>query len=348
MAAQYPGAQNTFVPSHEASNSLVVNFSRDASKFAVNKYTQITPVKQVMGYYLKMTIEQAGRILNTDLKDFIWPDGMPAREGNDETESHEFLPFKTVRYLYPVMLGDLTIDQASWNILEQYSRIQAQRAMTARTQAAINVLTNTANYDAAHRLDVTAISQNSGRLDQSTTARQDIKRTLHTAAELIMDATLATVGLGDLQFVINSSAAAKLARCQEIVDYIKGSPDASAMVKGELKAQNPNVDYGLPPQLYGVPLVVEATRKVTSRKGASRAASQVLTESTPFICARPGELEGVEGAPSFSTCTGFFQEEMTVETKRDPDNRRTQARIVENFQYVQTAPATGVLFSNAF
>lgn len=345
MTAVYPSAHDVFVKSHDATNKLVVDYSRNANKFAVNRYTQIVPVKKVSGYYLRMTIEEAGRILNTNLRDFIWHDGQPAPEGNEGTESFEYFPYRTTRYTFPVMLGDLTIDQASWDILAQHSRIKAQQAMTGRTQLAITEFTTTGNYAATHVLNVTAITGNTGNWAQSTTARQDIKRSLNTAAEVILDDTLAGVDLNDLMLVINSALASELSLTQEIVDYIKGSPESLAQVRGELPGKN--TFYGLPDKLYGFPLIVEATRKVTTRKGATTSRSQVLPKATPFMCARPGGLAAVEGGPNFSTVVVLMQEEMTAETKRDDDNRRTKARVVENYDVEMAAPSSGVLFTAA-
>ncbi len=343
MPAVYPSAHNTFIRDHDASNKLVIDFARNLNRFAVNNYVQIVPTKKVAGYYLEMTIEEAGRIQHTDLRNFVWYDGQPAPEGNDGLEKFEYKPFETTRYTFPFLLGDLTIDQASWNILAQHSSIKARQAMTARTQLAITALTTAGNYDVSHRLDVTAITGNTGNWAQSTTARQDIKRSFTTASEVILDDTLAAVELDDLQVVINSALAAELSQTQEIVDYIKGSPDALAQVKGELPGSN--TMYGLPDKLYGFPIIVEKTRKVTSKKGATDARSQVLAKSTPFMSSRPGSLVGVADSPSFATCTIFVQEEMTVETIRDARNRRTQGRVVENLVAKMTAPASGVLFS---
>lgn len=345
MPAAYPSAYNTFIRDHDASNKMVVDFARNINKFAVNKYVQVVPVQKVAGYYLKMTIEEAGRIIYTDLRNFVWYDGQEAPTGVDGTEGFEYFPFQTTRYAFPFQLGDLTVDQASWNILAQHASIKARQAMTARTQMAITQLTDSTNYDASHVLDVTSITGNTGDWEASTTARQDIKRSLQTAAEVILDDTLAAVDLDDLIVVINSALAAKLTQCQEVVDYIKGSPDALAQVKGELPGSN--TMYGLPDKLYGFPLVVEKTRKVTTRKGATTSRSQILATSTPFMAARPGGLVGVADAPNFSTCCIFAQEEMSTETLKDVNNRRVTGRVVENLVAVMTAPASGVLFTNA-
>lgn len=345
--AVYPGAQNAFIPSHEATNKLVVDFSRNEKKWAVTRYTQTVPMDKVMGYYLEMTVEQAGRIVHSDLRDMVWPDGHAAREGNDETESHNFKLVEMVRYQLPTLMGDLTIDQASWDMMAQYSRINAQRAMTGMTQQAVTLFTTPGNYDASHVLTVPSISGNTGTWTQSTTARQDIKRSILTAIELILDDTLAAVEPEDFILVINTEMAKSLMLSQEIVDYIKGSPDALPQIKGELSGQNPNSAYGLPSKLYGIELVIEKTRKVTSRKGSTKAVTQVLPTASPFICARPGDLEGVADSPSFSTVTKFVKEDMTVETHRDNLNRRTIGRLVNHYGFHMTAPATGVLFQGA-
>lgn len=343
--ASYPSAQNVFVRDHDASNKMVIDFARNVKKFAVNQYVQIIPVKKTAGLYLEMTVEEAGRILYTDMRDRLWYDGQPAPEGNDGTESFLWKPFQTVRYAFAFLLGDLTIEQASWNILAQHSSIKSRQAMTARTQLAVTALTTTGNYSASHVKDVTAISGNTGNWAQSTTARQDIKRSLIAMAEQILDDTLAAIEMDDLVLVISSALAGELSECQEIVDHIKGSPDALAQVRGELP--NGNVMYGLPEKLYGFPVVIEKTRKVTSKKGATTARSQILAKGTPFMVARPGGLVGVADAPNFSTCVLFCQEEMTVETLRDAPNRRTQGRVVENLVAKVVAPASGGLFTNA-
>jgi hypothetical protein len=323
---------------------MVVDFARNVKKFAVNRYTQVVPTPKIGGYYLQMTIEEAGRILHTDLRNFRWADAQPAPEGNEGTESHNFLPFEAVRYAYPFLLGDLTIEMASWNILAAHASIKARQAMTARTQLAINVLTTTGNYATGHFSAVSAISGNTGNWAQSTTARQDIKRSLQYAAELILDDTLAGVELDDLIVVISSGLAAKISRTQEIVDYIKGSPDALAQIRGELPGEN--TMYGLPSKLYGFPIVVEKTRKTTTMKGQTTARSAVLSDATAFMVARPGGLVGVADAPNFSTCVCFEQEAMTVESHRDALNRRTQGRVVDCLVYKMVAPTSGFLFTS--
>jgi hypothetical protein len=244
-------------------------------------------------------------------------------------------------------LGDQAIGQADWDVLNQHAAIKAQQAMTARTQKAITALTTAGNYASTHTSAVASISGNTGNWSASTTARQDVKRSLNSAADLILKDTLAAVDVNDLILVMSPTCARKVSECQEIVDHIKGSPEALAQIRGELPGEN--AIFGLPNKLYGFTVVVEKCAKVTSKKGATKAVSYVLTDTTPFMCARPGGLVGVAGAPSFSTCTVFVYEkdEMSVETLDDRVNRRQLISVVDNFDTVMTAPVSGFLFTSA-
>jgi hypothetical protein len=124
---------------------------------------------------------------------------------------------------------------------------------------------------------------------------------------------------------------------------VKGSPDALAQIRGELPGDN--AIYGLPDKLYGFPVVVEKTRKVTSRKGATRAASSILGDTTSFMVSRPGGLVGVADSPNFSSTVCYALEEMTVETLRDAPSRRTLGRVVDNYVYKMVAPVSAFLFT---
>lgn len=348
MAAAYPGPFTVHIPTHRG---LVVDFARNVKRFPVTRYTQTVPVTKLYDYYQRMTIEEAGRVLSTTLDDKIWADGQPRPERNEGTESFEFFPYRCERYYFGATLGNLTIENADWDVTAQHQSIYARQAMTARTQLAITELTTQGNYAASHVLDVTTISNslgaNAGNWVQSTASRQDIKRSLFTAAEVIRDDTLDAVAMEDLVLVINSQLAAAISLSQELVDYIKASPEAAYMIKGEGKAWNPNADYGLPDKLYGFSLVVEGTRKITSAKGASSVSkSQILATGTPFMCARPGALEAPVG-PNFSTCVGFAYLEMGVETVNDGINKRQLMGVTEIVKYELAAPVSGILFTNA-
>ncbi|QDU97529.1 hypothetical protein [Lignipirellula cremea] len=346
MPAAFPAGGNVFVKDHRATGALVVDYSRNMNDFALNRYVQIRNVAKESGYYLEMTVEEAGRVLNTDLVDFVWPDGQDRPLRNEGTESFNFKAYQTQRYDYGFNLGDKAVDQADWDIVAGHSRIKAQQAMTARTQLALAALTNTDNYDASHTSDVDAISGNTGSWAESTAALQDIKRSLNHAAKIIKRDTLGAVKARDLKLVLGPDTAMEVAQSPEVVEHIKHSQHSLAQIRGEQPGRN--VEFGLPDFLYGYEVAVEDAVKVTTHKGASSVTrSYLLGSGEALLVARPGDLMAPGGGPSFSTIMIFAYEELTVETLHDQRNRRTEGHVVDDISVVMTAPATGFYFTSA-
>lgn len=340
-----PGGSNTYIPNHQATGNLVIGFSRNVDKFPLNDYVQIKPVEKDQGKYLRITTEEAGRVLSSDLAEFVWPDGADRPMNNDGTELFNYLDYRTQRYDFGYKLGYKSKEQADWAIGKTHQQIKAQQCMTARSARVHAILGADANWDAAHILDVTAISGNTGEWDLSTSARQDIKRSLNTAAEQVLLSTLAVVRKEDLRLVLNPVAAHRLSECQEIVDHIKGSPEAYSQVKGATGRWS---QYGLPDTIYGFKVVVEDSVKVTSRRGAATATrSFVAADAVGYLLARPGSLIAPAGdGPNFSTLCIFSYEEMAVEEFDDEKNRRVEGHVVDDFTPVMTASVSGVKFTN--
>lgn len=337
-----PGGSNTYIKDFKSSGKLQVGFSRNPNKFPLPNYAQTVPVERDAGFYLNINVEQAGRIVDADLQEFVWPDGADMPSNNDGTEQFNFKDFRTKRYAYSFKLGQKAKEQADFDIEKTNAAILAQRAMTARTVKAVSVLTTDANWDSTHIATVSAISGNTGTWDASTTARQDIKRSLHYGDEIIAADTLGVVEQGQMMLLINPFTAKAISRCQEIVDHIKGSPQAYEQVKG---GAGKFAKYGLPDTLYGYPLVIENTFRVTTVRGASSATkSRVLPNGVGFLLSQVGELVNENEGPNFSTLSMFVYEDMSVETKDDPDNRRSLGRIVDDFDVVLTAPSSGFYF----
>ncbi len=343
MPKVYPSGTNTFVPSTEATNNLVVDFSRNPKKFKLPEYMQYVPIKKPRGLYIEMTVEQAGRILGSDAEDIAWPYGADAPSGEGSEEGFEFKAVETRRFAPAFRLPQEADENADWKLLAQFARINAQRAMTARTLRAVTRMINTSNYPTGHYSAVDSIAGVTGRWNLSTTVRMDIKRSLDYAAEQIMIATLGAVQPEDLIVVMGPRVAQRISVTQEIRDHIKQSPAAEKTILGNLGPAN---NFGMPERLYDYKLVVENAVKVTSRKGATASKSFVMPSTAVVMMARPGGLEGIEGSPSFSTWTMFFKEEMTVESKHDIDNRRHLGRTVDDYGIHATAPISGFVFTD--
>jgi hypothetical protein len=339
MSVGFPAGNpgNTYVPSFDATGNLVVSYSRNVKDFAVNQYVTLTPVKFGTGYYLRITPENAARVLSTDLADFIWPDAHDAPTGEWNTESHEFEQYATFRYAFPFRLGYKAVDQAAWKIVAYHAAMAAQQAMTGRTVKVIKVLEDTTQVAASHTSTATATT--GGLLTAGSPTNPVIKQAFNFMAIQIQKDTLGVVQPKDLVVVMSPETADPFGRTQEVHTYLKESPFALAQVRGDVKSQNGA--WGLPDQLYGFKLSIEDCVRVTSRKGAASLTTGYAKSSNSLtMLARPGQLVGVEGAPSFSGIHVFAYEEMTAETKDDPDNRRTAGRVVEDNDVRMVSPVS--------
>lgn len=349
MAAGYPSGFNTFVPSFDASGKLVVAYSRNPKDFPLNRWITLTPVKKSQGYFLQVTAEEAARIINSDLADFVWADGNDAPTGLWGNESFNFQAFGTTRYAYAFRIGYKAEQQADWKILAMYAAFKAQQAMTGRAVRCIAKALDSTQYASSHVSTATALG--GGFFSAGGAGTPYIKKSLMSAAQQIQIDTNGAVKRDDLQLVIDPTLAAAMAESTEMMDFLKQSPVAMAQVRGDVPSNNGL--WGLPDKLFGINLVVEDTVRVTSRKGAAaRAAKYAFVDSagvagnTALLCARPGQLVSEAAGPSFGTIHLFSYEEMTVEQRDDPDNRRIQGRVVDDYDVQVVAPATGYLIQH--
>lgn len=354
MSVSVASGFNTYVPSFDATGHLVVAYSRNPKDFPLNQWATVTPVKKSNGYFLQVTAEQAARIINSDLADFVWPDSGDAPSGIWGMESFNFQPYNTTRFAFPFRLGYKANEQADWKILALHSAFVAQQAMTGRAVRMINAATTTGNYPSSNvataknwqnALGVPVANQ--VFLNAGTTTNPAAKNTLNSMAQQIILNVNGAVKRGDFVVILNPNSAAQLAASSEIQDYLKNSPFALAQVRGDVASQNGM--WGLPDVLYGYKLIIDDTVRVTSRKAAaSRASAFAFPNNELLMGVRVGGLVSEAGGPSFSTWHMFMYEEMTVEQRDDPDNRRITARVVEDYDVQVVAPATGAVCSNLF
>ncbi len=344
MAAAFPSGMNTFVPSFDATGQLIVGYSRKPKDFPLNEYVTLIPVKRSTGYYLKLTPENAARILSGNVADFVWHDGNDAPSGEWNTESHEFVQYFTTRYAFPFRLGYKAVQQADWKILAVHAANVAQQAMTGRTLNVVTKLTTAANWPSAHTSATATALGVGGDLGAGTGADPRIKKAINKMAQQILKATLGVVRPRDLKLVMSPVLADRLGRSQEMHDYVKSSPFALAQIRGDSPSQNGV--WGLPDQIYGVPVVVEDAVRVTSRKGATLTSGFIFPDNGLLMVARPGQLV-MEGGRAFSTAVLFMFEEMTVESKDDPDNRRNQGRVVEDYAAELASTISGYYLQDA-
>lgn len=336
------GGLNTYVPSTNAlaTGALQVEFTRAVNTFPITKYAQIVPANQMTGYYLRLNSDDNVRV--TDINEFIWPLGNDRPVG--KMNEQDFVAFTCQRFAYPFYIPNETVKQAAWDVVAQHARSKAQLAMTARSMrtataltgsAAVTAFTAVGNYYA----DGTAISGAAW----TTSSTNIIQKGIQTALQRISLATGGAVrGETDIMMVISPTIANLLSQTQEVRDYVKNYPAALPFLQGA----DTFAKYGLPPNLFGVQVVVDDSVKVTTKKGAASTTRSFVYGNSAVFVSRPGGLVGIEGSTSFSTTQIFAFEDMTVENWDDPKDRRMEGRVIDNSTSELVAPVSGVLVAN--
>lgn len=340
-----PGGSNTYVKSHDATGNLIVAYSRNPNDFPLNRYIQYREVTKDAGYYLRITAEEAGRLVGGEIDEYVWPDGADRPIRNSGWEQFNFIDYRTQRFDYDFTIGYKARQQADWDIQGTGSATKAQQAMTARTRAVHKMLNTVALWPTNHTAAVASMGSNQGSWEVSTTQRSDIKRSLNIGRDTIRQSTLAVVRKEDLRVVMNPVTASRVGESQEIRDYIKASEDAWKEV---IDQEGRYSEFGLPNKLYGYEVVVEDSVMVTTARGVgTQVRSDVMDNGICYLLARPGGLvANAATGPSWSTMMLFLFEEMTVETKDDDDNRRTNGHVVDDFAPAMTSAISGFRFTS--
>lgn len=335
------GPNNTYIATNDT--RLVVEFSRNPKDFALPNYVQIRPVPRQRGVYLRIDARQARRLVGGAPSDFVWPDGQPRPRPRNSGQQFNFQPYQTMRYCYPQPIGAIAAEEADWDVVDTQEANQAQKAMTARTVIVHNALGTQANWDAANWSNVTAIAGVGGTWDGALSTNMWIKKSINHGVKTIHKATGGKVKAKDLNFVINPAMAQALGVTQEIIDLVKQSPEAKNVQTGEGRW----AEYGLPDRLYGVNVVVEDAVVTTSAIGGTDVDSYVMADTVAYLLARVGGLSARGGGPSFTTCTVFAKEEMTIRRKYQEEDRLHDVDVVDDIGVGLTAPSAGFAFRAA-
>lgn len=351
---------NTFVPNFDASGKLVVHYSRDPKKFALNRYIALVPTKKMAGFYVRISPQIAARVLHSRPEEAVWPDGTFAPRGAWNAIMLDWQQFSCQRYVTPYQVGELTVETADLDILAVYRADAAQQAMTRRTVLVARQLLNTANWEDHVAANASALGTG-GSVYAGTPTDPRFKLLLQEIGIRINRDTAGKVTNKELQVVINPNTAAKLSRTQEIHAYLKESPYALGQIRGDVESQNGV--WGLPDVIYGFSIVVEDAVVIRYPRTELQSGGQAgvnageeypsgeapvtyaIPDDTLLVLARPGSLVTPVG-PSFSTVSLFVFQEMLVEERYDQDNKLYMGRVIDTIAPVVTAPASGYLVSN--
>ena len=348
-----PGPTNVFIPgagiNPQATGMMQVEFSRNPNRFNVNKYVQWVPNAGQAGYYPEMDTDEAVRIVNQE--DYLWPDGDDAPDLG--MRPLRWLKYLTERRAYPFRLGQKTVDNAQYDIIGAHARMAATKAMSDRTLDALNVMTTTANWpDAQVDADIdTLLDETAKSWLASSTTELFIQQSFHAIIERIIQSTGGVVSADMISLVIGPDIAHIMSRTAEVRGYIVNNESAVPFWMNT----NLFAAYNLPPQMYGINIIVEDAVRITTRRGAATKTTEFMMGNSAVFLSRVGGLTtpatggGTDTnaqAPNFSTVVGFVKEDMTVETETDVWNRRQRGRVVDDRDIVLAAPISGSLISD--
>ena len=331
------GGLNTYVPSTNAlaTGALQVEFTRAVNSFAITRYAQIVACNQQTGYYLRLNSDDNVRV--TDVNEFAWPLGNDRPVG--KMNEHDFVTFTAQRFAFPFYIPNETVKQAAWDIVARHARSKAQLAMTARSMRTATALTNSAAQTAFNNAGNYQANASGWKGVWTSSSSNVIQASIQDALQRISLATGGAVRSEDICMVISPTVANIISQAEEIRNYVKNYPAALPFLQGSDIFSR----YGLPPNLFGVSIVVDDSVKITTRKGASSATRSFVYGNSAVFVSRPGGLIGVEGSTSFSTCQIFAFEDMTVENWDDPKDRRIEGRVIDNSTSELVAPVSGFL-----
>lgn len=345
-----PGGSNTYIPVWEATG-LVIKYTRNPAYFRINRYVKDIKIPKDMGYYLTLDADAPYRVVNTN--DYLWSDTADAPGGRQERQGFGFVNYMTARYCYPFNLGRKAVVQAEWPILAEHAAMASAKAMTVRTMLSTTLAANVANWTFGGTNNYGPTSaQWSQSGSTSPNPPTPIQADFNSAMIAIEQGSGGIVTDEEaLHVTMNPTLARNIARGDELRSYIKGSPDALAAITDW---RNPNRRYGLAPFIYGIGAVVENAVVVTTPKPANVASPAATnrqyvwqTGNVVFSSRPEGIVQSDEQTLDFSTFCFRFYEQMTVESKSDPDNRREVGRVVEDFVVRLQSPQTGFLYTGA-
>ena len=344
MAFAPPGGNNTYIPRFDLAGSIVVDFTRNPKKFAINKLVKSISVEHQVGKYMYWDQNDIARFKSGNTDAYKWAPGSSQNPGVEESFGFEFREYRTQRRRYGSQLDQLGVDQASFPVLESYTKLLAQKAMTGRAIDFSTLITTSGNHTSGHYSASTALGTG-GKWDTGTATNPVLKKGLDAAAQIIQRDTVSAVDWSQLTIVMNSKTAQALSATAEIHSYLQQSQYALAQVKGLVDGQNAR--WGLPDTIYGYRVAVEDLFYNDDNKLSSSVQSTpVFPDDTLVMMLRDGDQEGQLDSVNFSTVSMFVKEDMSVQTLTNDWERNTLLRVVDDYQMKMVAPVTAYLVTD--
>lgn len=355
-----PGPTSVYIPTLELSGNLVVGFSRNRSKYALNNWTRWRNVKVPQGLWRQINPLDYNRVKSGSSTEFDWAPGNLRPQGLNNNLRFQELPFNAKRKSYGCTFDLITVKNADYDVMKSTTENCANQAMVVRTLDAIALATNSANHIASHVATAT-VASGAGFLSAGTETDPRIKKALAYISLRINRDASASVNPGDIAVVMNPNTAQLLANTQEIHSIFVRSQYANAVLTAaggaDKLAVTPNgAKWGLPDMLYGHPVIVDdTTANLFARDDATAPEAQafVFPDNLLLLVTVIGDVEnkGLSPAVTNQTSLSFFLVDgydMSVKTNTLEFHEIVEAAVTDYYDVQFTTNVTAGLITNVF
>lgn len=344
---QYPGASNVFIPSYDGigSGKLVVDFAKNIKDFMLNQMVQQTTVQQTNGYWPRMDPAEIVRIAQNPAA-YAWQDGQVFPSGAQETVPFYNIEFILRRYGMPYEIGYIAKDLASWDLSAQAANVIGVKLMQLRTQGFYSLVTDTTKYYSTNTFSVaTATGTGGATWASGTSTNPYIRETFNYVAQQTALKSNGLVNGSDLVCLMGPDVARAISRSNEIIDYVKQTPQSWQEIQGN--APNQNKNYSIPEMLYGIKVVISDEVVNYGPRGQDNRTFFAPSNQAIFLC-KPGVIKANTPATSFASVHLFTypKEEMVLMSHDQPWNRRIQFQGSDMWDLRFVSPETSFLVTN--
>lgn len=340
-----PGLFNAYVPTFDDQANLIVGYSRNEKDFALNQYVQMFTAGKMDGFWLKFNPLDQARVPFAQGNNWTFADGQrrSLQDGHDTNSRFGWVEYRMDRFSPKGTIGYLTLEQAQWDVKKKILDDLAFKCMIQRVRRAYAVIDDSTQYATSHVSTATAIG--GGLWTAGTITAPYIKNSLAAIRNAIQLDTLGKVHPKDLRLIINPVLAKGMAGSQEVHTYLAQQVDSMKVIDGSNPDQN--LGWGLPDKMYGFQLIVENTVMVPQLESVAvpgaDVAQFVFGDTTAYVVARPGGINGDAGGSSFSTlvCLQLKSEEMVPETFDIPEDKLINTYLLDCNTFILSAPESG-------
>lgn len=325
MAFALPSPTNVFIQGYGTSDigmRLAVEYTRNWKDFPFLSFCTRTTISQPIFLYKRIDPTGQGRVINSP-QAYLFPDGQARPINASESKNPlDYVQVVAERRSFADYLG---YQQEAYSPDDELNRMVNTLGNKAMTEMAIkfwSTASTSGNYLSGHT--DTATNLGGGTWANATTSNGYIQKTLAAVRRQLTKATYGNIDQSSLILVVGPELADVMGRCAEIKDGFPRQEGWADWLQFKAFKDQYNL-YGLPPVIYGFPVICDQTVKTTSKILASSTTTSFLpTSDTAYVMTKPNFMKGDNGNTSFSSYHLFEVkgEELKVEVFDEPHNKR--------------------------